>query len=53
MTFALKYEHVRAFASASGGSSEGTSTFQVKVKGVIQVTAELHLKMHMVVCLLV
>ena len=53
MTFALKYEHVSAFASAPGGSSEGTSTFQVKVKGVLQVTAELHLKMHMVVCLLV
>ena len=52
MTFAVKYEHVSAFASAPGGSSDSTPTFPVKVKGVLQVTAELHLVMHMVVCLL-
>ena len=53
MMFALKYEHVSAFEGVSDSSSEVRPTFEVDIKGVLEVTAVLHLKMHMVVCLLV
>ena len=53
MTFALKYKHVSAFEGAPDDSSEGTHTFEVEIKGVLEVTIEMHLKMHMVVSLLV
>ena len=35
MTFALKYEHVSAHEGAADDSSEGTSTFEVEIKGVL------------------
>ena len=53
MTFALKYEHISAVEGAPDGSSEGTPTFEVEIKGAFEVTIELHLKIHMVVYLLV
>ena len=53
MTFTLKYEHVSAVEGAPDGSSQGTSTFEVEIKGALLVTIELHLKMHIVVHLLV
>ena len=53
MTFALKYEHVTAVEGAPDGSSENTPTFEVEIKGALEVTIELHLKMHKVVHLLV
>ena len=53
MTFALKYEHVSAFQGVPDGSSEGTPTFEVEIKGVLEVTFEMRLKIHMVVHLLV
>ena len=53
MTFALKYEHVSAVEGAPDGSSHRTPTFEVEIKGPLEVTIELHLKMHMVVHLLV
>ena len=53
MMFALKYEHVSAFEGVSDSSSEVRPTFEVDIKGVLEVTVEMHLKMHMVVCLLV
>ena len=39
---ALKYEHVSAV-----NSLEGTLTFEVEIKGALEVTIALHLKMHM------
>ena len=53
MKFALKYEHVSAFEGVPDGSPESTPTFEVEIKGVLEVTIEMSLKMHMVVCLLV
>ena len=53
MTFTLKYGHASRVEGAPDGSSEGISTFEVKIKGVLEITIELHLKMHMVVRLLV
>ena len=53
MTFALKYEHVSAFESAPDSSSECIPISEVEIKGVLDVTTELHLKIHMVVRLLV
>ena len=53
MTFTLKYGHASAVEGAPDGSSEGIPTFAVKIKGVLEITIELHLKMHMVVRLLV
>ena len=53
MMFALKYEHVSAFEGVSDSSSEVRPTFEVDIKSVLEVTVEMHLKMHMVVCLLV
>ena len=50
---ALKYEHVSAFEGVPDGSPESTPTFEVEVKGVLEVTIEMSLKMHMVVRLLV
>ena len=46
--FVLKYDYVSAVEGASDGSSEGTSTYEVKIKGAHEVVIELHLKMHMV-----
>ena len=53
MTFTIKYEHLCAVEGAPDGSSEGTPTFAVEIKGAFEVTIELHLKIHMVVRLLV
>ena len=53
MKFPLKYEYVSAFESAPYGSSKGAPTFEVKVKGALEVTIELHLKVRIVVWLLV
>ena len=53
MTFALKYEHVSAVEGVPDGSSEGTPTFELEIKGALEVTIELHLKMQMVLHLLV
>ena len=53
MTFTLKYEHASAVEGAPDGSSEGIPISEVKVKGVLEITIELHLKMHLVVRLLV
>ena len=49
----LKYEHVCGVEDGHDGSSEGTSTFEVEIKGAFEVTIEFHLKMHMVVHILV
>ena len=49
MTFPLKYEYVSAFESALYGLSKGAPTFEVKVKGALEVTTELHLKLRIVV----
>ena len=53
MKFALNYEHVSAVEGAANGSSQGTPTFEVEMKGALEVKIELRLKMHMVVHLLV
>ena len=50
ITFALKYEHVTAVEGAPDGSFENTPTFEVKIKGALEVT---RLKMDKVVHLLV
>ena len=47
-TFTLKYEHVSAVESAPDGSSGNTPTFEAEIKGVLKVTIESHLKMHMI-----
>ena len=52
MTFTFKYEHVSAVEGAPDDSSEGTSTFKIETKGTLEVTTELHVKIHMVVRLL-
>ena len=38
MKFALKYEHVSAFEGVPDGSPESTPTFEVEIKGVLEVT---------------
>ena len=48
MTFTLKYEHVSVVEAAPDGSSGNTPTFEVEIKGVLKVTIESHLKMHMI-----
>ena len=53
MKFALKYEHVSAVENAADGLSQGTPTFEVKIKGALEVTFELRLQMHKVMHLLV
>ena len=50
---ALKYECVSTIEGVPYGSSEGTPTFEFEIKGLLWVTAELLLKMHLVVHLLV
>ena len=50
---ALKYEHVNAVEGAADGSSEGIPILEVEIKGALEITIELPLKMHVVVCLLV
>ena len=52
MTFTLKYEHFSENEGAPDGSSEDTLTFEVKIKGALDVTTELHLTIHRVVQLL-
>ena len=47
--FVLKYDYVSAVEGASDGSSEGTPTYEVKIKGALEVAMGLHLKMHIVV----
>ena len=48
MKFALKYEHVSAVESAADGLYQGTPTFEVKIKGALEVKIELRLQMHKV-----
>ena len=50
---ACKYEHVSAFEGVPDGSSEGTPTSEVEIKGVLEVTIELQMKMRMMVRLVV
>ena len=49
MRFALKCEDFSAVKGATDVSSESTTTLGVEIKGVPEVTIELHLKMHMLV----
>ena len=49
MMFTLKYENISAVEGARNVSSEGKPTFDIEIKGALEVTIELHLKMHMVV----
>ena len=51
--FAFNYEHVSAVEGAPDGSSRGTPTFEVEIKGALEVTTKLHVKMHMMVYWLV
>ena len=37
MKFALNWEHVRAVEGVPDGSSEGTPTFEVEMKGTFEV----------------
>ena len=53
MMFALKYEHASGVEGAGDGWSESTPTFEVETKGALEVTTDLHLRMHMVVHLFV
>ena len=48
LTFYLN-EHISAVEGGTDVSFQGTSTFEVEIKGAIEVTIELHLKMHMAV----
>ena len=48
----FKYKHISAAESAPDGLFEDTPTFEVEVKGALEVAIELHLKMHMKVHLL-
>ena len=48
----FKYEHVSAVESAPDSLSKDTPTFEVEIKGALEVAIELHLRMHMVVHLL-
>ena len=50
---ALKYELVSAVEGAPDGSSQIIPTFEVEIKGALEITIELNLKKHMVVHLLV
>ena len=45
----FEQEHASAVEGAPDGSSEGTPTFDVEIKGALEVTVEFHLKMYMVV----
>ena len=47
--FALKYEHVSAVECTPDGPSGGTPTFEFEIKGALEVTIDLHFKMHMIV----
>ena len=49
MIFVLKYEHVNAVEGAPDGSSEGTPTFEVEIKGELEATIDLDGKMHLLV----
>ena len=40
MTSALKYKHVSAFLGVHDGLSEGTPTFEIEIKGAVDVTTE-------------
>ena len=45
------FKHLCAVCAVEGApnlSFEGTPTFDVKIEGALEVTIELHLKMHMV-----
>ena len=52
MKFSLKYENDSEGKGASDGLSQGKPTFEVETEGALDVTIELHLKMHMVAHLL-
>ena len=45
----FEQEHANAVEGAPDGSSEGTPTFDVEIKGALEVTVAFHLKMYMVV----
>ena len=47
MKFALKYEHVSAIEGAPDGLSQGLPTFEVEIKGALEIAIGLHLKMQM------
>ena len=47
--WSAKYEHVIAVAGAPDSPPAGTPTFEVEIKSALEVTLELHLKVHMVV----
>ena len=49
----LKYEHFSAAEGDPDGLCEGTSTFEAKIKDVIEVTIEFHMKRHIVLHMLV
>ena len=49
MIFALKYENVNAVEGAPDGSSEGTPTFEIEIKGELETTIDLDGKMHLLV----
>ena len=53
MMFTLKYENFSAVEGASNVSSEGKPTFEIEIEGALEVTNQLHLKIHMVVHCLV
>ena len=40
MTSALKYKYVIAFLGVHDGLSEGTPTFEIEIKGAVDVTTE-------------
>ena len=52
MKFSLKYENDSEVKGAPDGLSQGKPTFEVETEGALDVTIELHLKMHMVAHLL-
>ena len=49
MKFAIKYEHVSAIEGAPDGLSQGLPTFEVEIKGALEIAIGLHLKMQMMV----
>ena len=44
---ALKYEHFSAVEGAPDSLSEGTPSFKIEIKDLLEITFELHLEMNM------
>ena len=44
---ALKYEHFSEVEGAPDSLSEGTPSFKIEIKDLLEITFELHLEMHM------